>query len=785
MTTPLFPRARRLTLALAALALPMLAFADATPPPAPAVHPWKAAFVRRLASEGMEGRELRERLHKEAMRQWKKMKKARARGTGLRARPATPDALALEAMGTGPTLDRARRFGTATFPLPANTLVNDPTGDDPDACQSEMSVAAFGDIVVAAWNDGQAAGNDLQGWGTSADGGVTWVDRGNLPHPAGVLNFHWASDPSLTVNEKTGAFYFTALCDFSNNLGSRAGVAVIKGRWNGTTIAWGNPVIVHETTSAFSEIADKNWCVADSVTGRVYLTYSQFTAGNSRIMFQAADSNVVAWSAPLQISFESAQEIGFVQGSRPVVDGTGRVYVVYYLIGQGFEDFYRVRRSDNLGASFQAPVTAASLYTNFNTGPPGFNRDVNVNFSGIAVDRSHGPNRGRLYLSWAESLNWLDEVFDIGFSGDRTELEPNGTVATATPAVIGQTLHGLFNTNTDIDFFSVSLVSGQHIVVAADSASVGGAGSLRIFAGDGQSALTFTTFDSSVNPPSGQTTGFPVGWEFTAPATGTYFISVSARGTAGGRYRLRTGFVNRGPERGRDQGDVFVGYSDDGITWSEPVRLSDDAPGFNAFVPEVAVAADGGVYCSWYDYRDAAPQTNGGEASVYLARSGDGGNAWSTLGAMSDARSNWSPGFTITNLLPNQGDYMTLFADSAYVWAVWSDARRGNPDVFAARTPLAPAGPPVPAQILQMAPPRPNPVVGGSFEVEFSLATDEPAELLLIDVSGREVMRRPVNLGKGPHNLLVPVPAGLNQGLYFLTVRQGDRNASSRACLVR
>jgi hypothetical protein len=360
-----------------------------------------------------------------------------------------------------------------------------------------------------------------------------------------------------------------------------------------------------------------------------------------------------------------------------------------------------------------------------------------------------------------------------------------------------------------------------------------------------------------------------VGWEFTAPANGTYYVST--RGALG-TYRLRTGFVHRGPERGRDQGDVFVGYSDDGISWSEPIRLSDDAPGFNAFVPEVAVAADGGVYCSWYDYRDAASQTNGGEASVYLARSGDGGITWTTLGAMSSVRSNWSPGFTITNLLPNLGDYMSVFANGTYVWSAWSDARRGNPDVFAARTPLIPTGaqvaihnvrladhritidwlttPPdtltmrlyratdtgpfdfievvqfdaggaltypdttvfpehtytyrlgkftngvevffgqvsvfLPGSFpLRMSPPRPNPIVGGTFVADFSLATDEPAHLILIDITGREVMRRSVNLGKGPHTLTLRVPGGLNQGLYILLLRQGDRNASSRAYLVR
>jgi len=337
-----------------------------------------------------------------------------------------------------------------------------------------------------------------------------------------------------------------------------------------------------------------------------------------------------------------------------------------------------------------------------------------------------------------------------------------------------------------------------------------------------------------------------------------------------GKYRLRTGLVHRDAERGRDQRDVFVGHSDDGVSWSDPVRLNEDPVGFDAFIPEISAAPDGGVYCTWYDYRDAAPAKDGGEASVYLARSGDGGATWTTLGALTDSLSDWSAASSL--IRPNQGDYMTLFTSNTYVWSLWSDARRGDPDVFAARTPLIPTGAQVavanvhldagrvaidwlatPADTftmrvyratdngpftfldvvqfdaagaltyadttvagdhgytyrlgkftngvelfygqvsvflpggfsLRMAPPRPNPITGNSFVAAFSLAADGPADLILFDVSGREVLRRSVSFNKGPHTVTLPVPSGLHQGLYVLTLRQGGHNASTRAYLVR
>ena len=86
---------------------------------------------------------------------------------------------------------------------------------------------------------------------------------------------------------------------------------------------------------------------------------------------------------------------------------------------------------------------------------------------------------------------------------------------------------------------------------------------------------------------------------------------------------------------------------------------------------------------------------------------------------------------------------------------------------------------------LSMASPRPNPVTGNSFVASFSLATNEPADLILFDISGREILRQTVNPGIGPHALTLQIQHGLRQGLYVLTVRQGGHNASARVHVLR
>jgi hypothetical protein len=502
-------RARLLAAVLVTLLLPALSLAQEPVLPGgqasqeAAVHAWKTGYAKRMSEERLEQKErFEQRLAKlrERARKLKRSAPSTLRTSGQSARPARPEDL--QATFNDPqTRPRPwRDIGRFAITPPSNRLVNNRTGDAADAGQSETSIVAFGDHLVAAWNDGQGYltfGGDSQGWATSVDGGLTWTDQGDIPHPGTVSGFQWTSDPVLAVNEKTGAFYFSALCDFSDLNGSHSGIAVVKGRYNGTSFSWGVPRI---TSIGPPFELDKQWVVADSVTHRVFLTYSRFVNGFSQIEFQWADSSLASVSAPQRISLNTPAENGWVQGSRPVVDGDGRLYVVYYLIGQGEADFYRVSRSTNGGVSFGSPATAVTLYTNFGTGAPGFNRNLGVHFPSIATDRSHGPNRGRLYLVWSESIDWLDDIGGLGGAGNKSEIEPNNTALNATPVTIKQTLRGNITAISDEDLFALPLVGGQHLIAAADSVAVDSELELRLLAGDGVTRLAFTTFDASVNP---------------------------------------------------------------------------------------------------------------------------------------------------------------------------------------------------------------------------------------------------------------------------------------------
>ena len=97
--------------------------------------------------------------------------------------------------------------------------------------QNEPSIAAWGNDVIAAWNDwpnANYAAGSLQGYAYSTDGGVTFTDGGVPEAPEGTF---WLSDPVVTVNEKTGEFYYCALFDDPNPRRGQItnGIAVMRG----------------------------------------------------------------------------------------------------------------------------------------------------------------------------------------------------------------------------------------------------------------------------------------------------------------------------------------------------------------------------------------------------------------------------------------------------------------------------------------------------------------------------------------------------------------------------
>ena len=112
------------------------------------------------------------------------------------------------------------------------------------------------------------------------------------------------------------------------------------------------------------------------------------------------------------------------------------------------------------------------------------------------------------------------------------------------------------------------------------------------------------------------------------------------------------------------------------------MRVNDDLPRFDDWLPEVIVGSDGCPYVSWFDWRDDN-LTCAGRSHIYVSRSGDGGVTWAANQRASDIQSDWTA--TFTNIAPNQGDYSHMAAGLRTVAWTWADARAGDADAYTAR----------------------------------------------------------------------------------------------------
>lgn len=261
-------------------------------------------------------------------------------------------------------------------------------------------MAVWGDNVLIARNEGPGA--QRPGCRFSSDRGLTLSDGGAPPAPAG---WAWWGVPVVTVNERTGAFYWCALLD----LGTGAhGIGIVPATLSRGTLAWGVPVLTRSTDDARAAL-EQPWLVADSTTGNLYLTCTTFdgAAGNG-IDFQRSIDGGATWNAPMRIS--SAADRGRVVGSRPAVGPAGELYATWSSFGTGAADHIRMRRSISRGASWGAEVTPATRRIDLGAGTPGSDRVRGIAAPSITVDRTTGSDRGRVHLAWTGSAGRNDDA---------------------------------------------------------------------------------------------------------------------------------------------------------------------------------------------------------------------------------------------------------------------------------------------------------------------------------------------------------------------------------------
>jgi hypothetical protein len=137
--------------------------------------------------------------------------------------------------------------------------------------------------------------------------------------------------------------------------------------------------------------------------------------------------------------------------------------------------------------------------------------------------------------------------------------------------------------------------------------------------------------------------------------------------------------------------DILTSRStDEGVTWSAPARLNDDAPGLvrDQWFPVLAAAPDGRLTALWLDRRDDPANRL---YYAYSRTSTDGGLTWEPSVRVSSAASD--PNLNIPPGADGIGDYIGLAAGQGVMWGSWVDTRNGNQDIYAARELFTPQPP--------------------------------------------------------------------------------------------
>lgn len=158
---------------------------------------------------------------------------------------------------------------------------------------------------------------------------------------------------------------------------------------------------------------------------------------------------------------------------------------------------------------------------------------------------------------------------------------------------------------------------------------------------------------------------------------------------------LYLAWSQRGEERSDPADIYFMASTDAGETWTDPMRLTDDATqGYSKYHPGINVAPNGRVDVAWYDFRNDPffdPEEAGagsmGRAAgerywdVYYSYSTDAGQSWSAETRITDRSIDGQRGVTFAN--NDVRGPIGLGSTDSSTYLTWADARAGDSEQVA------------------------------------------------------------------------------------------------------
>jgi Neuraminidase (sialidase) len=255
----------------------------------------------------------------------------------------------------------------------------------------------------------------------------------------------------------------------------------------------------------------------------------------------------------------------------------------------------------------------------------------------------------------------------------------------------------------------------------------------------------------------------------------------NSNGPFKGRIYIVTTEINN-PPAGSDP-DIVLHYSDNGINWSNGIRVNQDNlnNGKIQYLPAISIDYNGGINIIFYDDRN----TSSDSAEVYLARSTDGGTSWAEF-QISDHK--FKPKSVIGGPSNYQGDYISILSDDSKLYAYWMDDYSGIYQIWSRIIDINSLDVKISEnsfissfKLFQNYPNPFNPTT----KIKWQTPTDSHQRLVIFDVLGKEITTlvddyRQAGIYEVEFNA-VELPSGI----YFYKLTAGSFSETRKMILIR
>lgn len=298
----------------------------------------------------------------------------------------------------------------------------------------------------------------------------------------------------------------------------------------------------------------------------------------------------------------------------------------------------------------------------------------------------------------------------------------------------------------------------------------------------GPAGIVFTrSFDAGLSWPEQNiaVTPQPGGWDIDIPGVSRSNgmpITLCDLSYGPNRGNIYINYADQ--SKGTNDTDVwFVRSTDGGNTWSEPLRVNDDAPGKHQFFTWMAIdQSNGRLYCVFYDRRNHSSNAT----DVYMAFSDDGGLSFQNIKVSEDPFTPSSSGYFF-------GDYNNISAANNVVRPIWT--RRESNGSLTIQTAIVDMNVVLPennATLHELEQNYPNPFTNLTF---FSYRIKKPSDvkITVVDIYGHELaLLEEGRKAAGKYEMIFDnVHHHLAPGAYYLLLRTPDQLSRRKMILTK